>query len=83
MDYQFKAWMIPKIKRIMHGFKPYKWCQALAETYEYPDSPDDVYRRHQNCYWDAINSQEYRKNLKLRGLIKKSNKRYTINQKTF
>ena len=49
-DYQFKAGMVPKVKRIMHGFKPCKWCQALAGTYEYPDVPDDVYRRHQNCY---------------------------------
>lgn len=49
-EYQFKAGMVPKIKRIMHGFKPCKWCQALAGTYEYPDVPDDVYRRHQNCY---------------------------------
>ena len=49
-EYQFKAGMVPKIKRIMHGFKPCKWCQALAGTYEYPDVPNDVYRRHQNCY---------------------------------
>lgn len=49
-DYQFKAGMVPKVKRIMHGFKPCKWCQAFAGTYEYPDVPDDVYRRHQNCY---------------------------------
>lgn len=49
-DYQFKAGMVPKVKRILHGFKPCKWCQALAGTYEYPDVPDDVYRRHQNCY---------------------------------
>lgn len=53
-EYQFKAGMVPKIKCIMHGFKPCKWCQALAGTYEYPDVPDDVYRRHQNCYCTVI-----------------------------
>lgn len=26
-----------------------KWCSALAGTYDYPDVPDDVYRRHENC----------------------------------
>lgn len=49
-EYQFKSGLVPKITRKMQGFHPCKWCQALAGTYEYPDVPDDVYRRHQNCY---------------------------------
>lgn len=47
---QFRSGFVPKITRKMQGFHPCKWCQALAGTYEYPDVPDDVYRRHQNCY---------------------------------
>ena len=49
-NYQFKAGMVPTIKRIMHGFKPCKWCQALAGTYDYPDVPENIYRRHNNCF---------------------------------
>ena len=26
-----------------------KWCRSLAGSYEYPDVPKDVYRRHDNC----------------------------------
>ncbi len=26
-----------------------KWCSALAGTYNYPDVPKDVYRRHKSC----------------------------------
>lgn len=25
------------------------WCAKLAGTYDYPDVPKDVYRRHENC----------------------------------
>lgn len=28
---------------------PCKWCQDIAGIYEYPDVPDDVYRRHERC----------------------------------
>ena len=49
-DYQFRAGMVPKIKRTMQGSKPCKWCQALAGTYDYPDVPENIYRRHNNCF---------------------------------
>jgi hypothetical protein len=49
-EYQFRAGLIPKIIRKANGFKPCKWCQSLSGTYEYPDVPGDVYRRHGNCY---------------------------------
>ena len=26
-----------------------KWCESLAGEYEYPNVPQDVYRRHQRC----------------------------------
>lgn len=53
-EYQFKSGMVPKITRKMQGFHPCKWCQSLSGTYEYPDVPDDVYRRHQNCYCTVV-----------------------------
>ena len=27
-----------------------EWCRAVAGTYTYPNIPDDVYRRHDNCH---------------------------------
>lgn len=27
-----------------------KWCREVAGTYTYPNIPDDVYRRHDNCH---------------------------------
>lgn len=48
MDFQGKAGLSPKIHRKATG-KCCEWCQQLAGTYRYPDTPDDVYRRHNNC----------------------------------
>lgn len=48
MDFQGKAGLSPKIHRKATG-KCCEWCQALAGVYRYPDTPDDVYRRHNNC----------------------------------
>lgn len=38
-----------KIVRTMTGKENCKWCEGLAGEYEYPDVPDDVYRRHDDC----------------------------------
>ena len=27
-----------------------KWCDGLAGRYKYDEAPDDIYRRHDNCY---------------------------------
>ncbi len=43
-----KAGLKPKIVRRVVGH-PCKWCKGLAGSYDYPDVPDDVYRRHENC----------------------------------
>lgn len=43
-----KAGLQPKIIRKTAG-RCCKWCQSLAGSYNYPDVPKDVYRRHQNC----------------------------------
>ena len=47
-EFQYSAGLSPKIIRTTHnGACP--WCVALAGTYDYPDVPHDVYRRHDNC----------------------------------
>jgi hypothetical protein len=87
---QFRSGFVPKITRKMQGFHPCKWCQALAGTYEYPDVPDDVYRRHQNCYCTVTytpagskRSQDVwsKKWGKERDLQKEQRKRATDNEK--
>lgn len=47
-EFQSNAGLHPKIVRKAE-FKCCEWCSALAGTYEYPDVPDDIYRRHENC----------------------------------
>lgn len=48
VNFQGKAGRHPSIIRKAER-KCCKWCSALAGEYEYPDVPDDVYRRHENC----------------------------------
>lgn len=45
---EYKAGLKPKIRRMLAGGSC-DWCRALAGTYDYPNIPKDVYRRHQNC----------------------------------
>jgi len=48
VEFQGQSGLHPKIvRRASAG--ACEWCQAVAGTYEYPDVPDDVYRRHANC----------------------------------
>jgi hypothetical protein len=47
-EFQGKSGMSPKIIRRVRG-GCCKWCISLAGTYRYPDVPNDVYRRHNNC----------------------------------
>ena len=48
VDFQGKAGLRPRIIRKTER-KCCKWCNGLAGEYDYPDVPDDVYRRHENC----------------------------------
>lgn len=48
VKHHHKLGLKPKIVRISSG-KCCAWCDKLAGTYEYPDAPKDVYRRHQRC----------------------------------
>lgn len=47
-EFHEKAGLRPKIVRTSVS-KCCKWCQSLARSYDYPNVPHDVYRRHQNC----------------------------------
>lgn len=47
-EFQYKAGLSPKIVRKEAG-GCCDWCKELAGVYEYPDVPEDVYRRHQRC----------------------------------
>lgn len=48
VEFQGKSGLSPKIRRTANG-ETCEWCQAIAGTYEYPNVPKDVYRRHANC----------------------------------
>lgn len=47
-EFHAKAGMAPKIVRKMAG-DCCDWCANVAGTYNYPNVPNDVYRRHQRC----------------------------------
>lgn len=48
VNFQGRAGLRPKIIRKAER-KCCKWCSDLAGEYDYPDVPEDVYRRHENC----------------------------------
>lgn len=47
-DFQGGAGLKPKIYR-RAAFGCCAWCSAMSGTYDYPNVPHDVYRRHENC----------------------------------
>lgn len=47
-ELQYKSGLRPKIKRKEFG-KCCDWCRQVVGEYEYPDVPDDVYKRHRYC----------------------------------
>lgn len=46
--FRSEAGMVAKVIRKSSGHCC-KWCESIAGTYIYPDVPQDVYRRHDNC----------------------------------
>jgi len=48
-EFHFKAGLSPTIVRTIES-GACKWCKEVAGTYSYPNVPDDIYRRHDNCY---------------------------------
>jgi len=47
-EFQTKAGLSPKIIRTSTEHCC-KWCEEVAGTYEYPNVPQDVFRRHERC----------------------------------
>lgn len=48
VSFQGRAGLRPKVIRRAER-KCCEWCSALEGEYDYPDVPNDVYRRHDNC----------------------------------
>lgn len=48
VEFQGKSGLSPRIVRKASS-DACKWCKDVAGTYTYPDVPQDVYRRHENC----------------------------------
>lgn len=48
VNFQGRSGLHPKVIRKAER-KCCSWCSNLAGEYEYPDVPEDVYRRHENC----------------------------------
>ncbi|HGR6074850.1 TPA: hypothetical protein ACL5M3_000834 [Streptococcus pneumoniae] len=47
-EFHHKVGLSPKIVRRVVGH-PCKWCKSLEGSYNYPEVPKDIYRRHGNC----------------------------------
>ncbi|MBO5628856.1 MAG: hypothetical protein J5965_07230 [Aeriscardovia sp.] len=47
-SFHAKAGLHPKITRISVA-KCCEWCTRIAGTYDYPNAPEDIFHRHQNC----------------------------------
>ena len=49
-EFNYLAGLRPKVIRRTTSAKPCEWCANIAGTYEYPDIPSDVWKRHDNCH---------------------------------
>lgn len=47
VEFQSRSGLHPTLTRRIVG-KGCKWCRNLAGVYQYPDVPEDIYRRHEN-----------------------------------
>ena len=68
-EFHYNAGMKPKIIRKAES-KCCKWCRALAGEFDYPDVPDDIYSRHENCRctveYDPADGKRTRQNVHTR-----------------
>ena len=48
VEFHHKVGLSPKIVRRVVGH-PCKWCKSLEGSYNYPEVPKDIYRRHGHC----------------------------------
>ena len=49
VSFQGESGLKPTVTRTVHGHKPCAWCRSMAGTYDYPNVPENVYRRHDRC----------------------------------
>lgn len=47
-EFHYKSGLRARVERKLGG-KCCDWCQRLVGKYSYPDVPEDIYRRHDNC----------------------------------
>jgi len=47
-EFHYKSGLSAKIVRTPEA-GACEWCREVAGTYDYPDVPEDVYRRHERC----------------------------------
>ena len=47
-EFHYDSGLKPKVVRRSSG-NCCEWCDEVAGTYEYPNVPDEVYRRHRHC----------------------------------
>lgn len=47
-NFQYKTGLKPKVKRTVVA-NCCDWCRAVEGIYEYPDIPEDIYKRHRYC----------------------------------
>ena len=48
-EFQYKAGLPVQVERILNDSQACDWCKRMAGTYTYPNVPDDVWKRHDNC----------------------------------
>lgn len=64
--FHYRAGLRPKIIRKAER-KCCAWCSGLAGEYDYPNVPDDIYRRHENCrcavLYDPVNGSKNLQNV--------------------
>lgn len=49
VTFQGESGLNPTVTRTVHGHKPCDWCRSMAGTFDYPNVPENVYRRHDRC----------------------------------
>jgi hypothetical protein len=49
VEFQGESGLSPQIIRTAHGNPPCAWCRSMAGVYKYPNTPADVFKRHDRC----------------------------------
>ena len=49
VEFQGESGLSPQIIRTAHGNPPCAWCRSMAGVYKYPNTPEDVFKRHDRC----------------------------------